>query len=112
MEVSELLAIALGGGFSAALVSGIIQLALWRLNRKATKEDAETKGEKDIKAAVRVLLYDRIKHLGRNYIVKGCVSAEDLEDLMSMHKIYHDELDGNGFLDNVMVQVKKLPIRN
>jgi hypothetical protein len=27
-----------------------------------------------------------------------------------MHACYHDDLDGNGFLDNVMKQVKNLPI--
>lgn len=102
----------ISGGAAAAIVSGVIQIVLWKLNRKALKEDDETKGEKDIKAAVRVILYDRIKYLGRSFIAKGSISAEDLEDLMSMHKIYHDDLDGNGFLDNVMRQVKNLPIKN
>jgi hypothetical protein len=27
-----------------------------------------------------------------------------------MHQVYHDDLNGNGFLDNLMRQVKNLPI--
>lgn len=111
MALEELLAIALGGGFSAALVSGIIQLALWKLNRKAAKEDKETAGEKHIKKAVCVILYDRVKYLGRRHIQEGFITADDLEDIMAMHKCYHDDLDGNGFLDSLMGQVKALPIR-
>lgn len=108
----EVIIAIVSGGAAAAVVSGAIQIILWKLNRRAAKEDAETKGEKDIKAAVRVILYDRIKHLGRSYISKGSISVEDLEDLMAMHKIYHDELNGNGFLDNVMRRVKNLPTHN
>ncbi len=27
-----------------------------------------------------------------------------------MHKIYHDELGGNGYLDHIMAEVKKLRV--
>lgn len=111
MDVGQLLTIALGGGFSAALVSGLIQLLLWRLNRKAAKEDKCNEGDNQVKNALRVLLYDRIKYLGRCYIDQGFVTADDLEDIVEMHKCYHDDLDGNGFLDTLMAQVKALPIR-
>lgn len=102
----------ISGGAAAAIVSGVIQIILWKMNRKATKEDSETKGEKATKNALRVLLYDRIKYLAKSYITKGSISVEDLEDLMNMHKIYHDDLDGNGFLDSLMGQVKSLPVHN
>jgi hypothetical protein len=110
MDVGQLLTIALGGGFSAALVSGLIQLLLWRLNRKAAKEDKNNDSDKHVKNALRILLYDRIKYLGRCYIEQGFVTADDLEDIVAMHKCYHDDLDGNGFLDTLMAQVKALPI--
>jgi hypothetical protein len=29
-----------------------------------------------------------------------------------MHNVYHDNLNGNGFLDSIMAQVKNLPIHN
>lgn len=63
-----------------------------------------------VAAAARMLLYDRIKHLGRRYISAGAISSEDLEDLIAMHSVYHDELGGNGFLDAVMQKVKALPV--
>lgn len=111
MQQGELIAIILGGGCTAAIVSGIVQLVLWKLNRKAAKEDKESDYEKHIKKAVCVILYDRIKYLGRHHIGEGYITAEDLQDIMNMHKCYHDDLDGNGFLDSVMKQVKALPIR-
>lgn len=108
--MSELMRVILGGGISAAIVSGTVQLILWRWNRRAAKEDVETKSEKQIKNALKMILYDRIKYLGRKYLDNGFISLEDLEDLLQMHKIYHDDLGGNGFLDNIMNQVKQLPL--
>lgn len=98
----------LTGGAAAALVSGLFQLMLQNMNRKAAKEDKND----DTKEALRILLYDRIKHLGRDYIERGFISSEDLEDIIAMHKVYHDNLSGNGFLDSIMSQVKSLPIHN
>lgn len=111
MEQGQLLALVLGGGLTTALVSGLIQLALWKLNRKAAKDDKSHDIEKHVRNALRILLYDRIKYLGRCYIEQGFVTADDLEDIVEMHKGYHDDLDGNGFLDTLMAQVKALPIR-
>ena len=54
---------------------------------------------------------DRIKYLGRKFISAGEIRLEDLEDLIEMHKIYHDTLDGNGYLDSVMKAVNGLKIR-
>lgn len=58
-----------------------------------------------------MLLYDRIKHLGKSYIERGSISTDELEDLVEMHAIYHEDLDGNGFLDAIMASVKALPIK-
>lgn len=117
------------GAVGAALVAGIFGLITWKWNRKASREDkAQTasvancvqRGEEinaiNIKVnalivADRTILYDRIKHLAKAYIKKGWVSVEDYEDLKRMHKVYHDELDGNGFLDDLMRAVTKLEKR-
>jgi hypothetical protein len=48
--------------------------------------------------------------LGRHHIGAGFISVEDLEDLTKMHESYKADLDGNGFLDNLMGQVKALPL--
>lgn len=106
------------GAGGAAAVKGLFDLAHWFLNRKAKKEDAaEEKEQLDAKElmrrmdvlflADRTILYDRIKHLGKSYIAQGWLTVEELEDLKTMHKVYHDpdKLNGNGFLDDLMYTV-------
>ena len=96
----EILLAIIGSGALSSIIAGIFSLIQNRKNKK----DGVSKG-------VRQLLYDRIKYLGRCYISDGTISAEDLEDLMQMHGIYHTDLGGNGYLDNLMEQVKRLPIK-
>lgn len=118
-----------GGAAGAALVAGIFGLITWRLNRKAAKEDraevrtvadCTARGEKieqisktvgDLVVAERTILYDRIKYLAKAHIKRGWISVEDYEDLKRMHQVYHNELQGNGFLDALMAEVNKLEKR-
>lgn len=120
----------LGGAVGAGIVSGIFGVIMWKLNRKAAKEDradenakkAESARDEEMQeiktqlesliVAERTSMYDRIKHNGNSYLRKGWISSEDLEDLIEMHRVYHDELKGNGFLDNLMEKVKALPVKN
>lgn len=127
----ELLKDFLGGAGGAAFVTGSFMLLQWLLNRKATQND-KTKERSAISCAARgeeihelktmmgvlvvadrTILYDRIKHLGKSYIVRGYVTIEELEDLDQMHAVYHDKdkLNGNGFLDNLMKTVHALQVR-
>lgn len=119
----------LSGAFGAAIVAGLFGIIQWRQNRKAQKEDkaadkqiadcaargAEIKAlEQKVNAlmtADRTILYDRIKHLAKSYIKRQWISVEEYEDLKRMHEVYHDDLEGNGFLDNIMVEVNKLEKR-
>lgn len=116
----------LSGAAGAALVAGVFGLITWRWNRKATREDnAQASSVADcarrgveietvnakvnaLIVADRTILYDRIKHLAKVYIKRGWLSVEDYEDLKRMHKVYHDELEGNGFLDALMAEVDGL----
>lgn len=125
----ELLKSFLTGAAGAALVGGIFGVIMWFLNRKASKEDAkhgdmvsvcEARGEtinalskmvSSLIVADRTILYDRIKHLAKEYIKRGWISVEEYEDLKRMHKVYHDELEGNGFLDALMLEVDQLEKR-
>lgn len=50
----------LSGAASAALVTGVFGIIMYRLKRN----DA-------LKLAVRMLLYDRIKQTGKSYIARG-----------------------------------------
>lgn len=119
----------LKSAFGAGIVAGLFGLIQWRLNRKAQKEDKAADQNiascaargKEIKAlqdtvnalivADRTILYDRIKHLAKSYIKRGWISVEEYEDLKRMHKVYHDDLQGNGFLDSIMEEVDKLEKR-
>ena len=92
----------ISSGALSTLISGLF--SLWQMKKK--KQDGVSEG-------IKILLYDRIKHLGKAYIERGYVTAEELEDLTTMHNIYHDPdgLNGNGFLDTLMNNVKHLPIK-
>lgn len=96
----EVVLAVLGSGALSALISGCFTLA--GIKRRRSSGAA---------AGTRMLLYDRIKYLGRKHLAKGEIASEDLEDLIAMHRVYHDELDGNGYLDTLMHNVKNLRIK-
>ena len=102
----EVLIALISGGVAASVVGGVFSVITLKLNRKAQKEDKSD----DITSGLRMLLYDRIKYLGKSYISRGKIHAEELEALIAMHNVYHDKLHGNGFLDELMIQVRHLPI--
>lgn len=121
----ELLKSASGAG----IVAGLFGIWQWRLNRKAQKED-EAADRKVVSCAARgreiqnlqltvnhlivadrIILYDRIKHLAKAYIIRNYITVEEYEDLKRMHDVYHDNLNGNGFLDAIMDEVRKLEKR-
>ncbi len=97
--MKEIILAIIGSGALSALISG--GLTAWA-NRQQK--------ENGVQAGVRLLMYDRIKHLGKSYIAAGHVSHDDLEDLIAMHKCYHDDLKGNGYLDRLMSAVLALPV--
>lgn len=99
MDKSIIIAIISSGALST-IVSGLF--SLWQTRRK--RNDG-------VRAGMKMLLYDRIKHLGKCYINRGSITADELEDITEMHRIYHFDLDGNGFLDTLMNNVQKLPIK-
>ena len=101
MDKAIVVAIISSGALST-LISGLFNL--WQMRKK--KQDGVREG-------IKILLYDRIKHLGKDYIERGYVTSDELEDLTTMHEIYHDPdgLNGNGFLDAIMRNVKSLPIK-
>lgn len=98
----------LSGAFGAALVAGIFGL----LQRRRDQKEKQAARDDDMICGVRMLLYAEIKHLGKAYLVRESITTEELEDLIAMHKVYHDALGGNGFLDALMEQVKNLPIKD
>lgn len=61
--------------------------------------------------ADRVVLLDRIRHLGQSYIQKGEISFDDRRIFHMMHDAYHDGLGGNGDADLVVEAVDDLPLK-
>lgn len=124
----DILIAIIGGGAGAAVVAGAFRLIEWWLNRKAKLEDSEQDQQaaecaargKELKAvkksvdalflATKYLMYDRIRHLCEVYIARQEITPTELEVLTNMHRCYHDDLDGNGFLDALMEQVQHVPI--
>lgn len=124
----EIAAIILASGTTVALIKVVEQVILWVLNRRAAREDrsagkkADLDGRrdreiKDIQQMMGILIEsqkvnsrDRIAYLGRGYIRAGEVTFDDRDNLVDMHRLYH-ELGGNGHLDTIMAEVLKLPLK-
>lgn len=99
--MSEQIIIAILGSSSiAAIVTAVINAII-----------ARTKTYKLLVTADRIILKDRIKHLGKTYIARGYIMSDELEDIHEMHNCYHD-LGGNGFLNTLMKKVDDLECRS
>ena len=124
----EVLMTILGGAVGSAIIAGIFGLIMWVLNRKAAKADKKADREEErekqadlemegikqtldnLTIAMRTQMYNGIKKDGKAYLQRGSINAEELEDLVNTHRVYHDVLKGNGFLDSLMEKVKQLPV--
>lgn len=122
-----------GSGIGGALIGMVGNVIMFKLNRSAAKEDK--KGEKEqnnlekwrkdmetkqdqlcntVDILVRsqmIMMQDRIRHLGIEYIKKQKIDVDDRHRLHIMHQSYHD-LGGNGDLDLVMRDVDNLPLKD
>lgn len=67
--------------------------------------------EKEVEKAARLLMKDRLRFLCVHYIQQGWIYEDELEDLIAMHHCYHNDLNGNGFLDKQMARVNELEVR-
>ena len=100
--VAQIILAAFGGGGLSAIIVAL-------LNRHWSKQDKEDDKLTALVAAQKVIMIDRVRHLGQCYINKGCISLLDKENLLEMHKAYK-ALGGNGHLDTVISEIDELPI--
>ena len=77
------------------------------LDKEVEDTDLKTSA---LQSGLREILYDRIKFLCRKYVAEGKLREEDYKSLRRMWNVYHEELEGNGFLDGEMKEVDKLEI--
>lgn len=131
--MQNILVAALTGGVLVAIIEGVREFLSWRRNRKAELDDrAEQKAENEKckeekkieqrlesieektnaqSEALKFILYDRIRYLGQAYIAEGEIDFDDRRILNNMHSSYHNGLNGNGDLDDLMAEVHHLPLK-
>lgn len=95
-----IISVILGTGVVNTIVTAIINY----FTRKQESNSAVNK-------ASRLLMKTQLRDLCQRYIDQGWIYADELDDIISMHSIYHNDLKGNGFLDVMMAKVKALPVK-
>lgn len=123
----DVLGYLLTGAAAAAIIKLLDNLLLWLLNRRAAKADkseeraiaaqqtedkwkADTEASvNELKDALRIIMVDRIRHLGHRYLKDGEIDYDDRKYLNEMHAVYRS-LGGDGDLDLLMANVNDLPL--
>lgn len=92
----------------AVIASGFLNTLLNALlsSRREKRDDMNS-----IKVALSVLMKEALKVLCEKYIARGYITSDELEELISMHKVYHDNLKGNGYLDALMHEISLLDVK-
>ena len=98
--------------FSSSAVSALITGGFGLVNRRLDKKEKKTKTEAALIIGMQELLCDRIKERGVQFINRGSIKTEELEDILRMNQVYHDQLGGNGFVAKIMQEVNSLPIKD
>lgn len=120
--IGDLVAVLLGGTLGAAIINGINERKMLKMQHEYQKEEkAQTNVQDKLKEietktdaqseAIRYILYDRIRYLGQAYIAEKEVDFDDRRILRDMHRSYHNGLGGNGDLDKLMEAVDNLPLK-
>lgn len=91
----------IGSGLLNIIVTEIIAAR----NRKNDKQI-------NTEEASKLILRNAVRRSAMAYIERGWIYDEELEDILAMHDCYHNRLGGNGFLDNIVSKVKKLPVKS
>lgn len=86
------------------VLNTVVSYSLTAYQKKKDKESG-------VQKASRLLMKQQLRSLCSHYIQQNWIYEDELEDLIDMHKIYHDDLNGNGFLNEMMERVKDLEIR-
>lgn len=90
--------------------TGVSSIVVALLQRHWSKRDREDSRIDALVTAQQVLMIDRVRHLGRDYIEQGYIALPDKENLIAMYSAYK-ALGGNGHLETVMSEVNRLEVR-
>lgn len=118
--MEEYLQVFLASSALAGAVGGTMTIALeWFRRRWKKQDEKEAKSKVDVNDmsnkidalvdANKVIMVDRVRYLGQNYIVAKKISLESKENLNEMYKAYK-ALGGNGHLETVMYEINRLEV--
>lgn len=96
----------IGGSCGAAIVTGLVALIQFFINRKDKRTGKANIQDK----ALRYLMLYIIQERAKQHIKEKCISLEDRRSLHHWHDLYHNGLGGNGDADSLMDAVDKLPL--
>jgi len=91
--------------------------------KEERKEDIKSKEGEDLTVTIQSIIdtlndaitglrgiyYDKILYLANRYISEQSITAKELEDLDDLHRVYKNNLNGDGFLDKEMERAHSLP---
>lgn len=100
MDLTTIIVAVIGSGVLNTLLSYVIAV-----------REKKKNSQNGLKEAMRLIMKDRLRFLGLQYIQQGWIYEDELDDIIEMHKSYHDDLDGNGFLNDIMNKVRNLEIK-
>lgn len=89
--------------------SGVSSIVIVCLQRKWAKQDKKDERVDALVEANKVLMIDKVRWLGKQYITAGEIHLEDKENLKEMYSAYK-KLGGNGHLDTIMSEVDHLKV--
>lgn len=96
---------------SGSVGAGLMAIIMAALQRYWKKKDEKKGAVAALVEAQKVMMIDRMRHLGSQYIDDRSISLKDKETMQDMFVAYR-KLGGNGHLDTIMAEVNKLPIRS
>ena len=108
-QLLSLAALVLGSSGLSAVVVALLNRWI-KADRREDKTDRQDDRIDALVDAQKVLMIDRVRHLGQAYITRGDITIAEKETLHEMHKAYKN-LGGNGHLDTIMGEVDELPVR-
>lgn len=94
---------------SAGIGAGIMNIVLEIVKHKWSKTDKRDEKIDAIVNAQKVIMIDRVRYLGREYLKGEKISLEDKENLKEMYEAYK-ALGGNGHLDTIMNEIENLTV--
>lgn len=88
------------------IILSYIVYCLKRVNKKRDEKDDKIEA---IIVALKVMMVDRVRHVGRSCIKEGEITLETKETINDMYRSYK-ALGGNGHLETIMEEVNELKV--